>query len=410
MDNPIQYYSWGSRRLIPDLLGEENLEEKPYAELWMGAHPRGTSWVNQGEEERRKLSDLIVEAPKEYLGAAATGRFDSRLPFLFKVLAAERALSIQAHPNLRQAEEGYWREEERGLAVDAFERNYRDQNHKPELICALTPFTALCGFRPVEDIRGFYCRLESRVFEQDLSLENEEQGNWLREFFHKLMSLDESKTHRLLTDLLRWAEREKNVLPEAALVLKLRDQHGMDLGIQAPLFLNLVHLEPGEALYQAAGVLHAYVEGMGVELMANSDNVLRGGLTEKHIDADELLKILSFEPAPADIIRGRALEGGFEYYPVPIDEFQLLRGGIEKGETLHRRGRYSLDIALCSDGQLRLRGAEGAGGGELHLQRGESCLIPHAFGEYEVDGGGELFIATIPPGRQEAGSVQGKKI
>jgi mannose-6-phosphate isomerase len=407
LENQIQHYSWGSKTLIPELLGISNPQNAPFAELWMGVHPRGPSRLVYPTGTSIELLELITKRPVEVLGPETAVRFNRSLPFLFKVLAAEQPLSIQAHPNRNQAVEGFEEEEQRGIPVDAFERNYRDRNHKPEIICALTPFTALCGFRDPREIDAFYGEIEEktgcRVYRDHLrrgepSARGEGGGRlhepWLMNFFKNLLTLEEEEKKLLDEAVYSWARSREGSLIEADLILKFHSLYPGDPGVQAPLFLNVVQLNPGQALYQPAGVLHAYVGGLGIELMANSDNVLRGGLTVKHIDVPELMRVLSFRHQKADILEGIPLPGGGRRYDVPIDEFQLFLFSL-KGEV--KRGlRTSLDIGICTEGEVFLKKFHGSGEPVLHLVKGESFFVPYSFGEYVLEGRGTVAIATVP--------------
>lgn len=457
LENVIQHYPWGSDTLIPELLGVPNKPATPFAELWMGSHPRGPSKLKLSEQFNSPpdsqpstksgtqpgsqpstqpdtevdLNSAIKDFPHDFLGPAAD-RFPEGLPFLFKVLAAAQPLSIQAHPNSRQAREGYAREDSAGIPIDAFERNYRDKNHKPEIICALTPFTAMCGFREPAEIEAWYLRTTPEIYKNkiaphknsDSDFDSNSSPNyrdvrdsafgpgsrneledtpvqsgfssskWLQSFFENIMNLNEEDMRALIETLHIWAQSFKGQYKEADLISTFYDQHGINVGVQAPLFLNLVELAPGEALYQPAGVLHAYVQGMGVELMANSDNVLRGGLTKKHVDVPELLKVLSFEPRPADILRGKKASGEFLRYPVPIDEFELQKLGANKTITQKCSERTSIEIGICTQGEFRLDLESGKR--SINLVRGESFVLPYAAGGYTLSGRGELYLATIP--------------
>lgn len=393
LENVIQDYPWGSPSLIPDLLGISNYAGTPYAELWMGSHPRGPSKlaIPSGID----LNSAIKAAPGDFLGPAAD-RFPEGLPFLFKVLAAAQPLSIQAHPNRRQAREGFAREEAEGIPVDAFERNYRDKNHKPEIICALTPFTAMCGFRAPEEIRQWYSSIVPELYRSEIApnTAGQSESEWLQRFFENVMNLPQKAKTALIEALHSWAESAQYDYPEAQLIHRFYEHHGVNVGVQAPLFLNVVKLEPGQALYQPAGVLHAYVEGMGVELMANSDNVLRGGLTKKHVDVPELLKVLSFEARPADVLVGQKENGNLRRYPVPIDEFELQQCSVSGDSTVLRSARTSIEIGICTGGELNI--ATEAGSDPLNILRGESFVVPYAAGAYRISGQGDLHLATIP--------------
>ncbi|MFW6208009.1 MAG: mannose-6-phosphate isomerase, class I [Spirochaetota bacterium] len=393
LENAIQNYPWGSPSLIPDLLGVSNQAGTPYAEMWMGSHPRGPSKLAIPSEI--DLNSAIQAAPQDFLGPAAD-RFPEGLPFLFKVLAAAQPLSIQAHPNRRQAREGFAREEAAGIPIDAFERNYRDKNHKPEIICALTPFTAMCGFRAPAEIRQWYRGIVPELYRSEIApnTAGQSESEWLQCFFENVMNLSQKTQTVLIESLHTWAESAEDDYIEAQLIHRFYEHHGVNVGVQAPLFLNVVELEPGQALYQPAGVLHAYVQGMGVELMANSDNVLRGGLTKKHVDLPELLNVLSFEARPADILQGKQVSGVLRRYPVPIDEFELQQCSASKGSAVLRSARTSIEIGICTSGELTL--ATEADRDSLHILRGESFVVPYAAGAYRISGQGDLYLATIP--------------
>lgn len=336
------------------------------------------------------LDAWIARDPTALLGAEGAERWEGRLPFLFKVLAAARPLSIQAHPSLAQARAGYARENGAGLAPDAPNRCYRDPNHKPELICALTPFTALDRFRrPAEILRGF----EALGVEGEALAPLHEGGrDGLARGFEALMTPG-AERDRLLEAAVR-AARSADASPEHAWVARLAEAWPGDVGALAPLLLNLVRLEPGEALYLPAGELHSYLEGVGVELMANSDNVLRGGLTEKHVDVPELLATLSFESGPAERLRPRPAAAGEQRYAAPVEEFALsvLRAPYAAPA---RRG---LEILLCTEGEGRLVTARQA----LDVARGAIWLVPAAAPPYRLEGAATLYRAAV--GRWDPGS------
>ncbi len=406
LENVIQNYPWGSSTLIPELVGISNTPGTPFAELWMGSHLRGPSKLlleagSGGPAEQIDLHSAIQAAPVDFLGPAAE-RFPEGLPFLFKVLAAAQPLSIQAHPNRSQARNGFSREEAEGVPIDAFERNYRDQNHKPEIICALTDFTAMCGFRAPAEIQQWYNRIVPELYRETIApaTDTSRESEWLQSFFENIMNLAQETQTELIEALHTWAGEAEDEYREAQLIRTFYAYHGVNVGVQAPLFLNLVELAPGEALYQPAGVLHAYVKGMGVELMANSDNVLRGGLTTKHVDVPELLQVLSFEPRPADILHGRKAENGLLRYPVPIDEFELQHCSVDTNTPVQRRRRTSIEIGICTSGELIISAENGAA--ELDIVRGESFVLPYAAGSYKITGRGELYLATIPSGNRSA--------
>ncbi|MBL8913279.1 MAG: mannose-6-phosphate isomerase, class I [Archangium sp.] len=352
LENQIQPYAWGSRSAIPALLGvPEN--GKPQAELWLGAHPVAPSRVPGG----RALGEWLAEDAGARLGAKTVERFGAQLPFLLKVLAAAEPLSLQAHPSLEQAKAGFAREEEAGVPLTAPHRNYRDANHKPEIICALTKFEALCGFRSIaETVRVL------DAFGVDPQLLRE---RGLRAFFERVMT---DKSLRLTTPAAGTFDKE------AALVKKLSAKYPGDVGVLGALLLNHLTLEPGEALYLGAGNLHAYLEGTGVELMANSDNVLRGGLTPKHVDVAELLSVLEFTDGPPRVLKPNA-RGEYE---TPAPDFRLSRIEL-RGEHTFESGLPQ--ILLCVEG------------GATELPKGASVFVP-ATERVTLKGEATIFRAT----------------
>jgi mannose-6-phosphate isomerase len=361
----------------------------------MGLHPEGPSQtVYRGEV--LPLSRLINGNPRSFLGRTVQEKYGG-LPFLFKLLAAEKPLSIQAHPNLSQAKEGWEREERAGIALNAPERNYKDANHKPEILCALGPFTGMCGFREPSEIEErlecFSSPAPANVRETLQSLRSVLRGaDGLRAFLTALFALDTPSRRLLCRYALAGAEVLGGKYPQ------YRDEWGLtasfagiyreDPAVIAPLYLNCINLEKGDAVYLPAGILHAYVKGFGVELMANSDNVLRGGLTGKHIDVDELLKILLFKPFKPAILRLEP-DTPFYTYPSEAEEFSLsvLRGGKNK-ITPDKDGPC---IAVVTEGKASLAVPET--GEELSLVRGESAFIGAERDTLSVSGDFCLYLA-----------------
>jgi mannose-6-phosphate isomerase len=380
LKNQIKPYEWGSPRWIPDLLGRENPQEEPWAELWMGVHPEGPSRVSLGGETVL-LSALIRGDPACYLGERVNRLFGT-LPFLYKVLAAAKPLSIQAHPNREQARAGWERENREGLARSAPNRNYKDANHKPEILCALSPFEAMCGFRTGDEIRrclealGSLCPPRGGAgiaLNRLISVMDKPEG--LMEFTRLLFGFSREITGELTGLVLQRGALEK-AHPEFSTEWRLSayfaELYPGDPAVISPLYLNTISLKPGEAIYLPPGILHAYVSGLGVELMANSDNVLRAGLTAKHVDVDELVRILSFSPfCPKIAASGEPPPASFNY-PVPSGEFSLSRREGRGGESdFSGEGPF---IFLVTQGRLTLGGKNR--GEEWVLQKGESAFIP----------------------------------
>ncbi|MBN1672128.1 MAG: mannose-6-phosphate isomerase, class I [Kiritimatiellae bacterium] len=393
--NPVQDYAWGSTAAIPALLGEPNPGRKPQAELWMGTHPKGPSDV-LWDGAWMPLADLIARQPDAILGPAVAARFGGKLPFLFKVLAAAQPLSIQAHPNREQAEAGYARENELGIPLDAPRRNYRDPNHKPETICALTPFWALRGFRVLREILAYFNRLGTKAFADEVhALGNTLKPAGLRRFFEAIMTAERERQQLAVAQAAKNAEIMREKDPVFDWVVKLNEQYPGDIGVLFPALLNLVCLQPGEAMFLPAGELHAYLDGVGMELMANSDNVLRGGLTPKHMDVPELLKTLSFASGRVDILTPETRPNGERLYPRRAAEFALSAVRPEPGTPCLSPADRSVEIMIGIEGTGRI--TEEPGGGSVQMGQGVSVLIPAAVPRYRLEGAGLFYKAGVPP-------------
>ena len=394
LKNPVRKYAWGSKTAIQDFAGYPDLIGKPVAELWMGAHPNDPSSVLiNGKWEF--LDKVIKDDPECILGRHAAGKFDNKLPFLFKVLAADSPLSIQVHPNLEQACEGFLRENRLGIPVNAPNRNYRDENHKPELLCAMTEFHALKGFRKIEEILGLMGELAGSHLSNELgALSMAPDSCGLRQFFTSLMAMDMSRQERLVRDAVRVAEDRAEKNEAFDWIVRLNREYPGDIGVFSPVILNLVHLAPKQAIYLHAGELHSYLYGVGIELMANSDNVLRGGLTPKHVDVQELLKIVDFTDDPVRIIRpvmGGTTEAVFG---APAGEFSLSMISIEEGTCFVSPGERGPEILICTEGEAQVNDL---GSGEvLLLRKGKSIVVPSAVYQYQIHGSATLYKATVP--------------
>ena len=373
LEGATRYYDWGSPTAIPDLLGVEP-DGRPVAELWFGAHPDDPS---AAPEHGATLDEIIARDPVRALGPAVIDRFGERLPFLLKVLAADKALSIQVHPTLEQARAGFAAEDDAGVPRDAPQRNYRDANHKPELICALTPFEALCGFRPVAETRALLADLAVPEFAfLDDALAGPEP---LRAAFTAVLEHDEPA---VLVDALVRAAGQLGRHSDLAHVVDLivTDFPG-DVGVVLAVLLNHVRLEPGEAIYLAAGNVHAYLRGTGVEIMATSDNVLRCGLTGKHIDVPELLRITDFSELPDP--RWPATNGVFA---VPVADFRLLPFDVSSVEGVVSLGDDEPWVVLCTAGTVAVGG--------VVLTPGQAVFVPAADESVPVEGKGTVFAAA----------------
>ncbi|MFI1722844.1 mannose-6-phosphate isomerase, class I [Streptomyces sp. NPDC020489] len=378
LDNTIRPYAWGSTTAIPELLGVAPSGE-PQAEMWMGAHPGAPSRTARGT-----LVEVIEADPEGELGARTVARFGPRLPFLLKVLAAGAPLSLQVHPDLAQAKEGYADEERRGIPIDAGHRNYKDANHKPELICALTEFDGLCGFRAPDQTADLLAGLgvDSLKPYVDLLHAHPEDAA-LREVLTAVLGADREEMARTVGETAAACARLGGAYAPYA---DIAHHYPGDPGVIAAMLLNHVRLQPGEALFLGAGIPHAYLSGLGVEIMANSDNVLRCGLTPKHVDVPELLRVVRFEAADPGVLRPEASPDGEEVYETPIDEFRLSRYVLPEGGAAHDLTRPTPQILLCTAGSVRA--------GEHRLGPGQSVFVP-AGEKAEVTGTGTVFRAGV---------------
>jgi mannose-6-phosphate isomerase len=394
LSNPIRDYAWGSTDAIARLQRRPTPTATPEAELWMGAHPRASSQVLI-DGDWRSLWDLLQRDPEGILGTRVNRAFSGRLPFLFKVLAAGKPLSIQAHPDAQQAREGFARENARGVPLSAPQRNYSDDNHKPELLCALTPFAALRGFRSIDAIQLRFDGLTPRTLSSEVqALRAQLDSRGLRHFFASLLELDGRRRQDVVAEAVAGAEAAGDADPELAWVRRLHAEFPNDIGVLAPLFLNLVELAPGEAMFLPAGELHAYLSGTGIELMANSDNVLRGGLTQKHVDVDELMRILRFTGGPPPVLRPLERAPFERVYPTPAAEFELALIQLHEREVFESDGERGVEIALCTEGEVRI--VDLATQTACELASGDSALVPAVVEAYRIEGRGTVYRASVP--------------
>ncbi|WP_033214215.1 mannose-6-phosphate isomerase, class I [Kitasatospora phosalacinea] len=391
LDNTVRDYAWGSATAIPELLGRP-ATGVPQAELWMGAHPGAPSLVDRGDGPVA-LDRVIAADPVAELGAASVERFGPTLPFLAKVLAAALPLSLQAHPTREQARAGYADEEARGIPVDAPHRNYKDDNHKPELICALSEFEGLCGFRSPAEAADLMASLDVPGLDPLIDLlRTKPEPEALAGALAGALSMTDAEGRETVDAVARAVTAAAPADPTGALAgyaFAAAECPG-DPGLVAALLFNHVRLQPGEALYLGAGLPHAYLRGTGVEIMANSDNVLRCGFTPKHVDIPELLKVVRFEGGLPEILRPEPGPDGERLYPVPIDEFRLSRYDLaDRPATLPGDAPQ---ILLCTAGTVELSSGEQA----LTLRRGESAFLPANGAETVLTGpGASVFRSTV---------------
>jgi mannose-6-phosphate isomerase len=381
----IQPYAWGSRTAIPELLGTEPTGE-PQAELWLGAHPLAPSIVD-GEP----LDKVVAYDPVGVVGRAAVEAFGPRLPFLLKIIAAEQPLSLQAHPSREQAEAGYAREQAAGVPRDAPHRTYRDGWPKPELLCALAETEALCGFGEPHETYQMFQRLavdDALTLVAPLADADLPAPDRLRAVFSRLLRLGHNE-RTVISEIVQAAEAMQGADDLARFwhtACELNTYYPGDPGVLAALLMNRITLQPGDALFMPSGNLHAYLSGGGIEIMANSDNVMRGGLTPKYVNVDELLAILDFTPGLRSLITPIEESLGVWRYPTPAPEFALWR--LEPhGEPVAVPAAGSGRVLLVTDGELTAMSATA----ELDLVRGQAALLS-AGEEARLTGRGTAFI------------------
>jgi mannose-6-phosphate isomerase len=386
IDNVLRPYAWGSTTAIAGLLHRPE-SGGPEAELWIGAHPDSPSVATRPDGTTVPLDALIAEDPGHFLGDDSVAAFGPRLPFLTKVLAAAKPLSLQVHPSLEQARAGFARENGEGVPSDAPNRNYRDDNHKPEMIFALTPFDALCGFREPAKSRDVFLHLAGCL---ELSgsgvpavltdviddLSQDDEGAALRSAFERLIAGGDAvaEATKIVVEALASGAPMAPYQPELATVLSLNGEYPGDPGVLISLLLNRLSLEPGEAVYLPAGNVHAYLHGMGVEVMASSDNVLRGGLTPKFVDVPELLKTVVFASVGVPMLRAGVSELGQELYQPPFREFQLQRIELLPDGGPVPLAQSGAAVVIVTAGSVYLDSPKG----DLRLDRGGSAFLPAA--------------------------------
>ncbi|EEP6625704.1 mannose-6-phosphate isomerase [Salmonella enterica] len=379
--NSVQNYAWGSKTALTELYGIANPQQQPMAELWMGAHPKSSSRITTTNGETVSLRDAIEKNKTAMLGEAVANRF-GELPFLFKVLCAAQPLSIQVHPNKRNSEIGFAKENAAGIPMDAAERNYKDPNHKPELVFALTPFLAMNAFREFSDIVSLLQPIAGAhsAIAHFLQAPNAER---LSQLFASLLNMQGEEKSRALA-VLKAALNSQQGEPWQTIRV-ISEYYPDDSGLFSPLLLNVVKLNPGEAMFLFAETPHAYLQGVALEVMANSDNVLRAGLTPKYIDIPELVANVKFEPKPASELLTAPVKSGAELdFPIPVDDFAFSLHDLTLQET--SIGQHSAAILFCVEGEAVLRKDEQ----RLVLKPGESVFIGADESPVNASGTGRL--------------------
>ena len=389
----VQHYAWGGSEYIPHWLGIDNKEGKPFAEYWMGAHPSASSTITINNEERN-LFELIKNDPDFFIGEKTKKAF-GELPYLFKILDVKEMLSIQVHPSKESAVKGFDEEETNGVLINASNRNYKDKNHKPEVMVALSEFWLLHGFLAEDKLLNVI-----KTTPEFKHLEQIILDKGYKSLYESVMTMPQREVDELLGSLVeREVSRKKNnevsKHEPGWWVAKLYEHetqlNNIDRGIFSIYFFNIVKAEPGDGVFQGAGLPHAYLEGQNVELMANSDNVLRGGLTPKHVDVPELMKHIIFEGIQPNVMKGMDLTSGEKNYPCPVADFGISKIELNTGET-YQSETASLEIIVIIEGELKASGTN-----SVEAKKGEVVAI--AAGEtYTISTNNKLYAykAFVP--------------
>jgi mannose-6-phosphate isomerase len=380
MRNAVRPYAWGSRTTIALLQGRPAPAPHPEAELWMGAHPDDPSVVRDADGVEHSLTELVTADPAGQLGAGFARRWDNRLPFLLKVLAADEPMSMQAHPSAAQAREGFAREEAAGVPRLAPSRNYPDPTPKPELVCALTEFHVLAGFRdPARTLRLLRALATPAIDRYVDLLAEQPDAAGLRALFTTWITLPSAVLDKLLPEVLDACVAHVREHGEFDLtcrtVLELGERYPGDSSVLVALLLNRLVLGPGEAVYLAAGNLHAYLRGTAVEILANSDNIVRCGLTPKHVDVPELLRVVDFSHGDMPVLGGEPVEDHILRYGTDAPEFELSRlEWTDSDDPAAVKLRHSgPQVLVCTAGAVELTAPDGA---VLELRCGDSAWLP----------------------------------
>ena len=385
IEGRVQHYSWGGYQFIPSLLQIPNEDKQPCAEYWLGAHPAFPSKLS-GQEQ--SLATLIQSEGEKVLGRA--GKKFASLPFLFKVLDVRQMLSIQVHPSKEEAVKGYRAEEEAGIPLGAPHRNYKDENHKPEAMVAISDFWLLHGFKPAEPLQALLASVPELSFLSDVF-----QSGGYQALYALVMNLPQSNINVLLHPLADrilplydddQLEKDSEHFWAARAIRTFCKDGNLDRGIFSVYLFNLVHLRPGEGIYQPAGMPHAYLEGQNIEIMANSDNVLRGGLTDKHVDVDELMKHTAFDATVPNIL----LPGARGIFTTPAEEFCL---SMHTGQQEVVAESDSAQLVFVLKGAVSIAG----GGEKAGLHTGQAALLsPRISFHIQPEGAAEFYKVSIP--------------
>lgn len=387
LKNQIQNYAWGSREILGRMRGVPVPTEQPEAEVWVGAHPAAPSRATVDGAES-PLNELIVENPSRFLRPDRTSDW---FPFLFKILAIDAPLSIQVHPTPEQAIAGFEDEQARGIAIDAPYRNYKDRYSKPETVIALSPMRVLTGVRPVEQLKTLAAAFGAAWLAERAELSP-------KQLLTEIIRLPEETASAAVQHLVDTAPgllgASNDVVADAAELVRIVDgKYPGDRGLLVAFVMNLVHLAPGESAFTPDGQVHAYVSGTAIELMNPSDNVMRAGLTAKHIDTEELIKVLGEKQDAPVIQRPNPEDGPLSTYAMWDERMSVTRVRVEEGKPLSYTFK-GISAALSVAGKVTIQAKDGNGTDEFVLGATESVLHVGEPSEAVLSGSGELYIAS----------------
>lgn len=391
----VKHYDWGGTTFIPSLLQLDNKDRQPFAEYWMGVHPQDNCTADLPNHQRVLLKEYLKNNP-EFLGKEVQQKF-GYLPYLMKVLDVHKMLSIQVHPSKAAAEKEFARENAEGIPIDSILRNYKDDNHKPEMMVALGDFWLLHGFKPKKEIT--YTLLNIVELRELLPVYNDSGYEGL---YKHVMEMPQAEVNRILQPLIEnLSTVYKDMKPEksdedfwaAKAAYSFPHNGNIDRGIFSIYLFNLVHLKKGEGIFQDAGVPHAYLEGQNVEIMASSDNVLRGGLTTKHIDVKEVLKHVKCEPTEVQILSGEQVNNFEKIYKTTAPDFQLSVFELKAGDAISF-SPVTAEIILLTEGKAELDNGAGA----IKLETGHPSAIVFAGKQVKLSSvsGATVFRASVP--------------
>lgn len=380
LDNSVQKYHWGDKSSIPNLLNISNNLNESFAELWMGVHHRGVSKILQTGQQ---LDTWLYNDKINRLGVKLSNRFNG-LSYLLKVLAVESPLSIQVHPSIPIAENGFDKENKLSIPIDDPKRTFKDKNHKPEMVVAITSFWVMKGFRAVDKIRDNFNILDYEPLNK-IIYQNNSDEQILKELLAFILQLDKKRKNELL-QIIKRIINDEQLNDEWEWIKTLQSFYPDDISIISPLYLNLIKLEPGEALYLQDQEIHAYLNGVSVEIMANSDNVIRGGLTQKYINIDQLISVTNFQSSIVEIIKPD--NNSIFRYPAEIEDFSLRRV-LHLSSIETEVENFSVSIIVIMEGKFIIE----SNGDKLNLTKGESVVISNETRKYKLNGEGLAFIA-----------------